>query len=241
MKKIIPLLIGLVLPALGLSADLEGRVRRLENMLSHQRGSEVLLELQRLRQAVQQLRGQLEEQGFRLDRLEQQQRAQYQDLDNRLRNAQPKPLPKAGDTGAPPPTAASPIPDRSGKEERLYRKAFGLLKKRQYEAAVAAFQEQLRQYPKGPYADNAHYWLGEAFYVKRDYSGALAEFQRLLYQHPQSPKVPGALLKIGYIQDERKNRVRARTVLEDLIRRFPQSTEARLARARLARMAQEVR
>ncbi len=230
MKKLIPVLISLILPALGLSADLESRVRRLENILSHQRGSELLLELQRLRQELQRLRGQVEEQAFRLDRLEQQ-REQYRDLDNRLRSAQLMSPAKGGD-----PNVSAPD---SPPEEQLYRKALGLLKKRQYEAAVAAFQELLRRYPEGTYVDNALYWSGEAFYVKRDYSQALAAFQRLRYQYPQSPKVPGALLKIGYIQDERKERARARAALEELIQRFPQSTEARLARARLARMAHE--
>jgi len=66
----------------------------------------------------------------------------------------------------------------------------------------------------------------------------LKEFQTLLRDYPKSSKVPGALLKIGYIQDDAKDPKAARTTLEELIRRFPQSSEAKLAQGRLEQMQQ---
>jgi TolA-binding protein len=53
--------------------------------------------------------------------------------------------------------------------------------------------------------------------------------------------VPGALLKIGYIQDDAKDPKAARITLEEVVRRFPQSGEARLAQSRLDQMRKEGR
>ena len=47
------------------------------------------------------------------------------------------------------------------------------------------------------------------------------------------------MLKIGYIQDEQQDWPGARATLEGLMAKFPDSTEARLAKGRLERMARE--
>jgi tol-pal system protein YbgF len=125
------------------------------------------------------------------------------------------------------------------REKQAYRIALGLLKQRQYEEAVRAFEDLLVRYPNGEFADNARYWLGEAHYVKRDYSGALTQFQRVLGSYPLSPKVPASMLKIGYIHYDQSNWRRARTTLQDVVDKFPGTTEARLAERRLERMSRE--
>ena len=78
-------LIWLLIPGLSLARDLEGRVTRIENILENQRSSDQLLQLQRLQQDVQQLRGQVEEQQFEIDNLKRQLSEHYTDLDGRLR------------------------------------------------------------------------------------------------------------------------------------------------------------
>ena len=262
-------LVCLLAPTLGGAADLEGRVTRLENILANQRSSDLLLQIQRLQQEVQQLRGQIERQTYEIDTLKKQQREHYMDLDARLRGksggaapaAEAPPaggrrgmeasLPPATPSGAPGAAAqagGSRKPDlslpsaetaRSQSEQEAYRNAFDLLKQRRYDDAVRAFEDLLTVYPKGEFADNARYWLGETNYVKRDYAAALNDFQRVVSDYPLSPKVPGAMLKIGYIQDEQKDWQNARNTLQDVTRKFPDTTEARLAQSRLERMARE--
>lgn len=132
---------------------------------------------------------------------------------------------------------ALPSPETIGGSERdLYSRGFELLKDRKYEESKTAFNELLRRYPQGEFADNARYWLGETYYVLRDYPAALAEYDRLVQLNPGSPKVPGALLKIGFIQYEQKDYAQAKQTLEQVVRRYPNSTEARLARSRLERI-----
>lgn len=135
-----------------------------------------------------------------------------------------------------------PSPETTaGNERDGYRDAFELLKQRKYPEAVDAFNDLLRRYPQGQYADNARYWLAETYYVQRNYPAALAEFDRLVQLNAGSPRVPGALLKIGYIQYEQEAYDQARAVLRQVVAQYPQSTEARLAQSRLEKMSREKR
>lgn len=130
-----------------------------------------------------------------------------------------------------------PAPETSsGGERDLYREAFELLKARDYPAAREAFAEMISRYPQGQFADNGRYWLGEIGYVTQDYSAAEAQFSRLVTDYPLSSRVPEAMLKLGYVYDEQDQRTDARTVLEEVVRRFPNTTEARLAQGRLDQM-----
>ena len=81
-----------------------------------------------------------------------------------------------------------------------YQAAFALLKNSQYDQAIQAFQSFLSTYPTSPLADNAQYWLGEAYYVNRSFPEALAAFQKVVDKYPQSRKVPDALLKVGLLR-----------------------------------------
>jgi len=228
--------------------------------LADQRLSDLLLQMQRLQQEVQQLRGQVELQQHEIATLKRQQREQYMDLDARLqgRSAAAVETPgngtgkligrgsfePAGDggwsTAAPEGESGMSTSSAASPGEReAYRIAFDLLKERRYDEAVRAFEDLLARFPNGEFADNARYWLGETYYVKRDFSAALTQFQRVLASYPLSAKVPSAMLKIGYIHYEQHDWKRARATLQDVSKKYPDTTEARLAESRLDRMARE--
>ena len=76
------------------------------------------------------------------------------------------------------------------------------MKDGQYDRAIVAFQKFLATYPDSSLADNAQYWLGEAYYVNKAYPEAQAAFQRVVDKYPQSRKLADALLKIGYCRYE---------------------------------------
>lgn len=128
-----------------------------------------------------------------------------------------------------------PAPEtQNGGEREAYREAFEHLKARDYDAARVAFEALLAQFPRGDFADNSRYWLGEISYQAKDYPEARAAFEQLIEQHPSSPKVPGAMLKLGYLDSDLGNIEQARLMLEAVLRRFPDSAEGRLAAKRLA-------
>jgi len=135
----------------------------------------------------------------------------------------------------PPPATPAEVPWEQDplQEQAAYEKAFNFLKQSHYDHAIEGFQEYLSKYPEGELADNAQYWLAEAFYVSQRYQTAVVEYQKLLSGYPASLKYPDALLKIGYSQYELGDQQQARKTLEQVMRKFPDSTVARLAAKRL--------
>jgi tol-pal system protein YbgF len=219
-------------------SDLENRVARLERILSNQTISDLVLQVQRLRSEVDKLRGRLDVQQHDIEMLQQ---ARGQPASGSGTTAPPaqqdegsQPAP-AGDNDA----AAGGSAGTSSGERTLYRKAFDLLKERRFDEAVSAFKDLLAQYPKGQFSDNAHYWLGETYYVRQQYPAALAEFQEVIHRYPLSPKVPGAMLKIGYSYYEQGDWARARSVLQEVVTKFPDTNEGGFAQSRLDRMTRE--
>jgi tol-pal system protein YbgF len=216
-------------------ADVDAQVAALGN-----RTNQSLVELQQqietARQELRTLRGQIEEARHDLESTQKQQRDLYADLDRRLLLIE-----NAGGTAAPgssgPPTAPEVM---FADEAAVYGDAFAALKANRYEEAVAGFQLYLTKYPKGPKADNATYWLGEAQYVQQDFAGALRSFQAVS-GFPESRKLADALLKVGYCQYELKAFKNARATLQKVISTYPDAEAARLAEARIAKMNDERR
>jgi tol-pal system protein YbgF len=183
------------------------------------------------------LRGQIEETKHELEKLRQQQRDLYADLDRRLlllENAAGISVP--GATGAP---SAGEIV--AADETAVYGDAFAALKAGRYDEAVRGFQLYLTKYPKGGRADNAAYWIGEAQYVQKDYAAALKSFESVLDGYPDSTKAPDAMLRIGYCQYELKAYTNARTTLKKVVSSYPDTEAARLATQRLTDMDAEGR
>ncbi len=131
------------------------------------------------------------------------------------------------------PYQASAINEDKGNEETAYSEAFNLLKQGQHDKAIKQFRAFLQKYPSSDLADNAQYWIGEAYYAKRDFKSALKEYKALLKKYPASGKTSHALLKIGYCYDELGQKDFAQGELEDLIARYPGTSAASLAEERL--------
>jgi tol-pal system protein YbgF len=115
----------------------------------------------------------------------------------------------------------------------LYDAAYQDLTRGNYGLALMGFQEVLAKFPTSELADNAQYWIGESYYAQKDYKQALVEFETAVQSFPQGDKVPAALLKAGFCQQQLGQKDAARKTFEDLVARFPNSEEARLATTKL--------
>ncbi|HEY2403717.1 MAG TPA: tol-pal system protein YbgF [Steroidobacteraceae bacterium] len=124
----------------------------------------------------------------------------------------------------------------SSVEQSVYSQAFSALKAGSYSIAITGFKDFLTTYPQSPLAENAQYWLGEAYYVTRSYDDAGTAFRTVLQKYPQSRKAPDAMLKLGFTQYEQKRFADSRKTLEDVTQKFPDSDAARLATDRLKRI-----
>ncbi len=92
---------------------------------------------------------------------------------------------------------------------------------------------------QSPLAENAQYWLGEAYYVTRAYPDALQSFRLVSEKYPQSRKLADALLKTGFCYYEMKQWDKAREILTQVADQYPDASAGRLARQRLDRMTSE--
>ena len=220
-------------------SSVEERLQRLERVLSSDTLIELLQQVERLQQEVQELRGELELQSYELSTLKKSQTDLYLDLDERMKQAEERAQATETDEVSAEGTSeggTETVNADPAKERDTYQSAFELLKTRRYDQAIAALSVFLQEYPNGEYSDNARYWLGEAYYVTQSFDAALAEFRTLLETEPDSPKVSDALLKIGYIHDDLGRYEAAASTLNEVIEKYPGSNAATFAKERLAQM-----
>ncbi len=135
--------------------------------------------------------------------------------------------------------AAATTSSTDDKQKAIYDGAYELITKQQYSDASAGMSNYLSQYPKGDYAANAHYWLGEIGLVGGDLNSAQTHFQAVVTQFPSSPKISDAQLKLGYIYYQQGKWAEARQILEALVKQYPNTSAATLATQRLQDMTQQ--
>ena len=121
----------------------------------------------------------------------------------------------------------------SMSQKELYQAAYETLRNGHNTRAITEFKLLLAEFPNGEYADNAQYWLGEAYKVNRDFNAAKAAFTKVVTHFSTSPKVPDALLKLGYIELEQNNMAKARDYLTQVTVGYPGTTAAHLADKKL--------
>lgn len=229
--------------------DLDTRLVRIERVTANQSLLQVSNQIEALRADVRGMHNDVDQLNNAIESGRKQQRDLYADLDQRLKNleartngaaaaAAPAAANVAAASGAPV-AADNAGAGASGDDKAAYQAAFNLLKDGQYDRAIGAFQKFLAAYPDSSLADNAQYWLGEAYYVNKAYPEAEAAFQRVVDKYPQSRKLPDALLKIGYCRYETKQWGSAREVLGQVVARFTDTPAAHLAQQRLDKMTAE--
>lgn len=209
---------------------------------------QLLQQMYQLQQEVSMLRGMLEEQDYRMRRMEEEQQARYEDLDRRLQSAPSGPSADNGRSApatidAPliaderpleqPSAAAEPDPER---EKLLYDAAFDLVRQRNFPQAIEAYTAFLRRYPESDYAGNAQYWLGELYLAESDLTASEQAFLRVLSRFPGHRKEADTLYKLGDVERRRENSAKAREWFQRVISEYPNSSAAQLARRDMANL-----
>jgi len=102
-----------------------------------------------------------------------------------------------------------------------------------YKLALQEFRDYVRKFPASELADNAQYGVGECFFAQSVFDSAEVEYAKVEASFPKGDKVPAALYKQALSQERLKKTSAAKKTLEDLVKRYPNSGEAQLARERL--------
>ncbi len=226
--------------------DVDSRLGQVERVVNNQSLLELSQRIDALEAQLRALRGDVEEVQNRDQTLSKQQRDLYADLNHRVAGLESA-LKAASANGALAASAAGGTAGgaaggggvAAGGDQGAYNRAFDALKAADYTSAITQLRDFLKTYPQSGLADNAQYWLGEAYYVTRDFDSAAGAFRAVGEQYPQSRKAPDALLKLGYTQFEQKHPADARGTLGLVVRRFPGTQAAQLAAERLQKMPAE--
>ncbi len=132
-----------------------------------------------------------------------------------------------------PTAAAAPAPAPPPNPQGLYENALRDLQGGKNDLAMAGFLDYLKYFPETDLAGNAQFYIGEVNYRKGDYDKAIDAYNAVLDNYPKNNKNPTAHWKKAQALLELKQRDAAARELRALIRRFPNSDEAKLARDRL--------
>lgn len=177
--------------------------------------------------------------------------ARVEDISQRVEqlNRQLKAASAPSAAGAPrPSTGAAPGSAAASQPAQVYQAAYIDFSKGNYPLAIAGFREFLRKFPDSDLADNAQYWIGEAYFslarmyatqgqpdkATQELERAVQEFRKVIVNYPRGDKAPTALYKEALVLLELKQPSLARARLQYLLDHFPQSEEAPLAQERLA-------
>jgi len=219
------------------------RLLKLEDAAKAQPVLTLAADIEKLREEIRGLRGQIETLGNNIEGVAKRQRDMYVDLDQRIRRFEqpgaaaapgasaPAAAPAAAD--APKQTSAAPV---SGEENETYERAQGQRRIGNYQGAITAFQAFIAKYPKSTLAPRAQYWIGDSYFNLRDFKNAITSQQKLLSAYPDSNSVPDALLNMASAQLEAGDTATARKTMDSLIARFPSSEAAEKARRRVVNL-----
>jgi len=128
---------------------------------------------------------------------------------------------------APPDKPAGPDPNQ------LYEEAAQDLTQGRYSMALRGFRDFVQRFPANDLADNAQYGTGECFFAQSMFDSAATEYGLVGTNYPAGDRVPAALYKLALSQEKLKQTAEAKKTLNDLVKRYPLSGEAQLARDRL--------
>jgi tol-pal system protein YbgF len=140
-------------------------------------------------------------------------------------------------TAAQPPTARLVQPKHPGTPEEQYDQAMSLLLNDQnFTGAESALKAFIKSHPKHELSGNAHYWVGETYYVRKDYKRAAFTFADGYQRFPKSNKAPDNLLKLGMALGQLGQAKQACTAFSRLLANF--ADVGRTLKSRIQRQRQ---
>ncbi len=210
--------------------------------------ADLFYKMQQMQQEIMELRGQVEEQSYRIKRLEKQRLEDYRSLDKRMQQSRksssgqskkstasaapivvaPKPAASAGSASS---SSKSTSTSASSSEREAYQQAFQLLKKQKLPEAESAFKDFLREYPDGKYSSNAYYWLGELYLTSDKLSQARKTFSVLVERYPDYRKTPDSTFKLAKIYYQQGDKQQSEQLLKKIVRQYDQSSPSTVKQA----------
>lgn len=118
-------------------------------------------------------------------------------------------------------------------EQKQFDEANALFKKKDFGRASQAFMAFLQRFPSSGYAAQAYYFLGSSHFAEGDCKNAIPALQTVINRYAMTQRAPDAMLNIAICHDDLNDKSAARDTMEALIKKYPESSAAKTARAKL--------
>ena len=198
------------------------------NATAHRTGADLAVNQDRLVEEVRRLSGTLEELSHRLDLVDQALAQQKSDTDARF--AALKGAGALDEFEARRKVEQLKLPTDKGEFFALAQAQEG---KGERAVARVLYEDFVKRWPSDPRAADANFRLGELWYGDRRYREAILAYGKVAQDFPRSDKAPDALFRTGESMLALDLRDDARGLFEEVVNRYPRSTAAQRAKARL--------
>jgi tol-pal system protein YbgF len=212
------------------------RLDKIEHILENMRESQAQLSytIESMRSEIQNMRGEVEEHAFQLERLSERQRDMYRDIDSRLNDLKNQAVVATTQQTTPTTTTTSAEPNNATvSEHTAYNDVFGLVRSKKYNQAIQAYQQFLQNYPNSRYVPDSYYWIGQMYYAQRKLDNASESLLVVVEKYPESKKAPGALFRLAAIMEDQNKVAQAKTYYQQIIADYPDKSEAKKAKKKL--------
>jgi tol-pal system protein YbgF len=199
---------------------------------------------------LQALKGRFDENKYYTDKIIRElradrdlQQAKIASLENALKELRSKAEPEKGPVPETPKEAAEPAqtkpvpPQSSSDPQRLYDEGQIAFKEKRYGDARLKLERLIGDHPKFALVPNAYFWIGESYYAQKKFEDAILAYETLLKTYPSHDKVRGGMLKQAYAFIELGDKKTGKVILDKIIDKYPQSSEAKQAEKKLSEIA----
>lgn len=161
------------------------------------------VEMEKLRQEVEMLRGKVEELDFRFQKVEQDLKLFKEDVDLRFADGGGTELPE--------------------KPAELYTFAADAFEAGDFRKARRGYDAFIKQFPKDNRADDAVFGLGETYFAQGQHVSAVYEYQKIIQNYPNSDRRDDATFRIGESFMALGKCNEARVFFEAVVEDYPKS------------------
>jgi TolA-binding protein len=124
-------------------------------------------------------------------------------------------------------------PTMPDDKDQLWQQAAQRLSGGQRDDGRRFYRVFIQRFPQDPRAPQAYLAIGMSFVQESKYPNAAAEFQKILDTYPKSTEVPEAMWQLSHAFVELHFCTDARSLLTDLMKRFPRSARAADAKSEI--------
>ncbi|HUK66433.1 MAG TPA: tol-pal system protein YbgF, partial [Anaeromyxobacteraceae bacterium] len=202
------------------------------NATAHRSGADLAVQQDRLQEEVARLRGLIEEATHEFEGLQQQLKDQKDETDARF--AALKGAGALDEYEAKKKLQELKLPTDKGEFFALAQAEEG---KGERAVARELYDQFARKWPNDPRAADAHFRIGEILFGDKHYREAILEYGKVAQDFPRSDKAPDALLRTGESMLNLDLRDDARGLFQEVVKRYPHTTAAQRARARLSELS----